>query len=163
SLGSWELIIVDDGSTDGTRDVVEQLIPAISQPARYIYQENRGAYGARNAGLALARGTYVAFYDSDDLWLPHHLADCVSVLAACREVDWAFGSSKQVDAATGHVLSENVFYLDGQPRPFLRRPWRTVGAARVLEGPGVLELVLGTGGLFAGLQCSVIRRGVFVG
>src|SRR5687767_15993498 len=66
----WELIVVDDGSTDGTREAVERLMPGIEQPVRYVYQENRGAYGARNTGVEHATGEFVAFFDSDDLWLP---------------------------------------------------------------------------------------------
>ena len=55
----WELIVVDDGSTDNTRELVEELTRDWSQPARYVYQENQGAYGARNTGLDLAGGEYV--------------------------------------------------------------------------------------------------------
>ena len=61
----FELIIVDDGSTDDTRAVVE----AIGDPRlRYVYQENAGACAARNHGVALANGACIAFHDSDDLW-----------------------------------------------------------------------------------------------
>lgn len=65
----WELVIVDDGSTDGTRDVVEKLDPRI----RLVVQKNQGVAGARNTGLAAARGDLIAFLDSDDAWTPHHL------------------------------------------------------------------------------------------
>jgi glycosyltransferase involved in cell wall biosynthesis len=68
-FGDWELVIVDDGSTDGTRDMVEALDPRI----HLIVQENKGVGGARNTGLAASRGELIAFLDSDDAWTPHHL------------------------------------------------------------------------------------------
>src|SRR5437764_433544 len=61
-----EIVIVDDGSRDDTRAVVESLGPGI----RYIYQENRGLSEARNTGIRAARGRYLAYLDSDDFWLP---------------------------------------------------------------------------------------------
>ena len=66
-----ELIIVDDGSTDNTREVVT----SISDPRlKYVYQENAGACVARNRGIDAARGDIIAFHDSDDLWYPDKLS-----------------------------------------------------------------------------------------
>ncbi|MFZ4083158.1 MAG: glycosyltransferase family 2 protein, partial [Pirellula sp.] len=79
-LGDWELIVVDDGSTDGTGDYLAQRLKSLVQPWQYIYQNNQGAYQARNRGLDESRGEFVAFYDSDDSWLPHHLRDCVEAM-----------------------------------------------------------------------------------
>ncbi|MBN1883578.1 MAG: glycosyltransferase [Deltaproteobacteria bacterium] len=74
----WELIVVDDGSTDGTRDWIKRHAPRV----RYIYQENRGVSAARNRGIAQANGRYIAFLDSDDRWMPEKLARQVSVMEA---------------------------------------------------------------------------------
>jgi glycosyltransferase involved in cell wall biosynthesis len=70
SFRDWELIVVDDGSTDDTRRVVRERY---GLRVRYIYQENHGESAARNRGLELATGEYVAFLDSDDLWHPNKL------------------------------------------------------------------------------------------
>jgi glycosyltransferase involved in cell wall biosynthesis len=60
----FELIVVDDGSADNTREVVHSFESDI----RYIYQENRGVSAARNVGLQNAKGDFITFLDSDDLW-----------------------------------------------------------------------------------------------
>ena len=72
TLPSWELIVIDDGSSDSTAEVVRQL-QASDPRIHYIYQENQGAAAARNRGIALSRAKYLAFLDSDDFLLPRHL------------------------------------------------------------------------------------------
>lgn len=68
----YEIIIVDDGSTDDPRSVLERF----SDPRiRYFLFENAGVGTARNRGIDLARGKYIAFLDSDDQFLPHHLQE----------------------------------------------------------------------------------------
>jgi glycosyltransferase involved in cell wall biosynthesis len=64
-----EIVVVDDGSSDATRSVVEKYGSAI----RYLYQDNAGLAVARNTGLAAAKGEFIAFQDSDDIWLPWKL------------------------------------------------------------------------------------------
>src|SRR5262245_35090882 len=76
-FGDWELLIVDDGGTDETPELAAAFKTSVPQPVRYVCQDNQGAYGARNTGLAQASGKYIAFFDSDDSWLSHHLDDCV--------------------------------------------------------------------------------------
>ena len=73
SMDAYEHIIVDDGSTDGTEGLVA---PFVAQDPRlhYMKQENKGRSVARNVGIEAANGRYICFLDSDDLWLPEHLA-----------------------------------------------------------------------------------------
>lgn len=158
----WDLIIVDDGSTDDTETVVDRLIGEMPGAVSYVRQANKGAYGARNTGLDHATGTYVAFFDSDDLWLPHHLARCMAGLQAHPELDWVFGSCTRVEHATGRVVDENVFYVDGTPRPFLSLRTRRDGDLRIFDDPSGTECQI-LHGFFCGLQNSVIHRRIFDG
>ena len=76
SYKDYEIIVVDDGSTDKTKDALEHYMDRI----KYIYQDNSGVSSARNKGIMAARGEWVAFLDSDDEWLPEKLEiqiDCI--------------------------------------------------------------------------------------
>ena len=157
----WDLVIVDDGSTDGTRGIVDEYLKTNSR-ARYVYQDNRGAYGARNRGVDEATGRYLAFFDSDDLWLPHHLERCVTALEAHPEIDWVFGACTQVDRANGAVIDPNTSYLGGRPRPFVSLKADLDNGLHVINDPTVLECQI-LHGLYCGLQNSVIKRDLFDG
>jgi glycosyltransferase involved in cell wall biosynthesis len=98
----FELIVVDDGSTDDTREQVAafQRDPRV----RYIYQENRGLSAARNAGIRAAQGEYIALLDSDDLWLPAKLEEQMNLLATDGGADVVYCDLREIDLA-GNVLS----------------------------------------------------------
>ena len=157
----WELIVVDDGSTDDTEAVVRAWSDRIDRHLHYVKQENRGAYGARNTGLDHATGEYVAFFDSDDLWLPHHLARCVEALTRSAEVDWIYAACRCVDVS-GAVVQSTTFETPAGPRPFLTLETRAAGDLRIIDDSEIVVCQL-SHGLYAGLQNSVIRRHVFDG
>ena len=70
---AWELILIDDGSTDGTLPLVEDYVARYGLPAVVVSRENRGVSHTRNEGIRLAQGGYVAFLDADDVWMPRKL------------------------------------------------------------------------------------------
>jgi len=67
----YEIIIIDDGSTDATAAIIERFN---GDKIKYIYQSHKGRSSARNKGVAKSNGDYIAFLDSDDVWLPEKLA-----------------------------------------------------------------------------------------
>jgi len=139
----WELIVVDDGSTDDTAAVVGSFAGSCDRPVHVLRQANRGAYAARNAGLAMARGRYVAFYDSDDLWLPHHLSECVGAMEANPGVDWVYAASRVVEEPGGRTLARSTFRDPwGRPMPFLRLRSSRSGALRILDDRGTLRCAI---------------------
>jgi glycosyltransferase involved in cell wall biosynthesis len=90
SYTDWELIIVDDGSNDGTDNAISALL---SDPRiRYVAQEFSGHSAARNRALREARGTLVAYLDSDNLWYPNFLAAALTVLRAYPDSDCIYGA-----------------------------------------------------------------------
>ncbi len=78
-----EIIVVDDGSTDKTKDVVESFK---SSKIKYIYKENGGASSARNRGIAEASGEFISFLDSDDYMLKHHIEKSLPILLNANNI-----------------------------------------------------------------------------
>jgi len=79
----FEIIIVDDGSTDNTRELVSSFH---DERLQYRYQENRGASDARNTGIKASRGKYISFLDADDVWLPLKLELQVKALESSPRI-----------------------------------------------------------------------------
>jgi glycosyltransferase involved in cell wall biosynthesis len=89
-----EVIVVDDGSTDGTREALKRYGDAI----QYVYKENGGACSARNLGIGMATGDYIACLDCDDLWVSEKLEYSVQVLDNQRELGLVYTACYLLDA-----------------------------------------------------------------
>lgn len=101
----FELLLVDDGSTDGTPDVLAKWKQRDPRVVVVTAPSNLGIPGALNLGLAHARGTYVARLDSDDLMMPRRLAEQVAVLDAHPEVVLVSCAYDVIDAAGNYLLT----------------------------------------------------------
>lgn len=118
-----EILVVDDGSTDGTGRVAEQF----GDRVRTIRQENQGASAARNAGIRAASGEWIAFLDADDEWLPHRLALQVRLLEQFPSLNWVTGNFYRCRCRQGH-----------QKQPDLS-PSQTESLRGILKGKPVFD------------------------
>lgn len=106
----WELIVVDDGSVDDTGDVVRSYRDS---RIRYEHQANQGQAAARNYGLSLATGEYVAFLDHDDRWLPEKLRLQVESLDSGPEYGLVYGRCRLIDEDGGDLGGRQMFEGSG--------------------------------------------------
>jgi glycosyltransferase involved in cell wall biosynthesis len=100
-----EVIVGDDGSTDQTLAIVERVGDGRASALRL---DHRGAAAARNAGIAASRGRFIAFLDSDDLWLPEYLAEMRRALDDAPDAGFAFTDAWVIDAAGRRVRKVSV-------------------------------------------------------
>ncbi|MDI9314522.1 MAG: glycosyltransferase family 2 protein, partial [Hydrotalea sp.] len=102
----WELIIIDDGSTDGSANVVKNYLKKDNRIS-YHHQKNQGEYGARNAGLRLARGQYIAWLDADDVAHRDKLAKQLDYLEKNQDTAVCGTQCNRVDA-NGRLIEKQV-------------------------------------------------------
>ena len=111
----FELIVVDDGSTDDTASRVDQFR---SDPrVRLIRQENRGLPAARNAALGVGHGRYVTILDSDDLFMPTYLERIGRALEEAPDAGFAFADAWRLDQSSGRFWRQTHMTKQHAPRP----------------------------------------------
>jgi glycosyltransferase involved in cell wall biosynthesis len=157
SFSDWELIVIDDGSTDDTKQVVRNFQTQVTQHVRYLFQQNQGPGAARQLGIETARGEYIAFLDSDDPWLAHHLLDSVVALNDNPDLDWVVSPARVVNRLSGEVIHENSFFPYGRLIAKLNIQTRKSGRISIITQRDFVEHVIKLG-FPGGLQTSVLRR-----
>jgi len=145
----FELILVDDGSTDDSGRVIDELTAEDPSLVRCYHQENAGAAAARNRGIELSQGEYICFLDSDDEWLPEKLAIQVEFMdehpAVALSYAWAYVVDEQgsvvgrLCARAGRRAYRKLFYLNP-----IAPTSGTMVRRRVLDDVGVFDTSLRT-------------------
>lgn len=102
SADDFEIIIVDDGSTDGTTKIIEAFTTRVH--VRLIRQTNQGATKAANRGFLAARGRYVTLLDADDIWEPTFLAETTALLNADERLDFVYTDYFEVFEGDRHLV-----------------------------------------------------------
>lgn len=112
TYANWECIIIDDGSSDNTKEILEKYQ---DERFRYIYQENQGVSGARNTGIAETRGEVIALLDSDDVWMPNKLATQIKYMRdngyeICQTDEIWYRKGKRVNQPAKYAKPEGWFF-----------------------------------------------------
>ena len=102
SMRDWELLVVDDASTDGSGGIVAQRAARDRRIIPVTLARQSGVSHARNIAIGRAAGRYIAFLDSDDLWLPNKLAQQTAFMAA-HDLAFSYASYRLLDARGGHL------------------------------------------------------------
>lgn len=136
----FEIVVVDDGSPDGTAEILRrQTDPRL----RVIRQANQGECSARNRGMREARGTYIALLDADDAWRPNHLELARHALEAYPEYGWYASTHERVE---GEEINPDHFAMPAKQRSLKAVNWYLEGFVDMLP-----------------CSCSVFRRDIVQG
>jgi len=160
SYPNWELVLVDDGSTDGATAIAQDYSRRHPDRIRYIehpHHENRGMSASRNAGVEAGRGDYVSFLDADDIWLPERLERFTEVAADFPEAGMIYGPTLYWYswAAAAGVPSPVEGQEDFEGHTDL-------DPEELLEAPLVLrQFLVSNGGSLPGICSLLIRRDAY--
>ena len=104
---NWELFIIDDGSSDNCIELVNEFKKIDNRIKLIINKENQGAAISRNIGIRKANGRYIAFLDSDDLWIPTKLEEQINFMSK-NQLALSYSSYEKIDEFGNHIKNINV-------------------------------------------------------
>lgn len=110
----FELVVIDDGSSDATGEIVASVGDG---RVRLLRQENRGAAAARNRGVSAARGTLVSFLDSDDLFMPDYLQVMRAAMEGAPDAGLAYTDAWTLDDKSGRIGTQTAMQRQRPPLP----------------------------------------------
>jgi len=113
---SLELVVVDDGSTDRTAELIGRVSQEDAR-VRLIRQRNQGVAAARNTGIGATNAEYVSFLDNDDLWMPQYLARMGAVLDRSPDAGFGFCDGWSLDDSSKRIGRRSLFASSKPPRP----------------------------------------------
>ena len=119
TFDDWQILLVDDGSTDNTAEVVVPFLDRLGSKIKYIRQENRGVSAARNTGIIASTAEFLALLDADDVWLPCRLSESLNVLAERPKAGLSYGLIRNIDPAgqLGSPWVGNLTHAEGHIAP----------------------------------------------
>jgi len=149
---NWELMLIDDGSSDNSTAIAQDY--ASNYPGQIIYcahehRQNRGASASRNLGIQTSRGAYIAFLDSDDIYLPEKLEDQVAILNSQPEAGMLYSSTEYWYSWTNLPEDHGRDWV-----------WRNFGVApnSLVQPPQLLTMFLKDGGTVPCMGSVLLRR-----
>src|SRR3990167_7462919 len=137
---SWELLPVDDGSSDGSTRIALDYNERNPERVRYLEHDrhmNKGTSASRNLGIRNAKGKYIATLDDDDVWLPNKLQQQVEIMESNPEIGMVYGNTKDWHGWTGDPLDiQRDFYRHDKIQK------NTFRLNTVIQSPNILTLAL---------------------